>query len=372
MGKSVNESLLDDAIKHQIDLQKYSNAVVRQMMSVLNKADAELYAALQSALSHMDPDTFTVARLRALLASVRSINASVYAQLGKAIPAELRDFTEYEADYQKMALQSVLPVEFNVAAIQVEQVFAAAMATPFQGTILEDAVEGLSSARIDRIEKSVAHGYIQGKTSSVIVGELRGTRSLGYQDGMTEIDRRSLQAIIQTALAHVAAHTRDALYTANEDVLEGEMWSATLDQKTTSECRIRDHKKYEVGTHKPIGHSIPYSAGPGRLHYNCRSCSMPLVKSFADLLGIKDFDEDQFDDSTRASMDGQVPSQTTYNEWLQRQPAARQDEVLGPVRGKLMRQGDLKADEMYTNKGEYMTLDQLRAKHAEAFRKAGV
>jgi hypothetical protein len=372
MPKTANEALLDEAIRHQIELQKYSNHVVRQMVSILNAVDADMFAQLSSALESMSPEQFTVQRLQAMLGSFRATNASAYAQVSKELTKELRDFTEFESQYQKMSLEHAFPFEFNVASVSVDQVYAAAMAKPFQGALLSSALEGLSAARAQRVERAIAHGYVEGKTSSAIVRELRGTKSSHYADGVTEIDRRNLQSIVQTAIAHTAAVTRDAVHKENADVLDGEMWSSTLDNKTTSLCRIRDHLLYTVDDHTPIGHDVPWLAGPGELHYNCRSCSVPVLKSWSELLGVDGINESDFLEGTRASMDGQVPRQTTYNEWLSKQSAERQDEVLGPVRGKLLREGKLAPEKMYTNRGEYMTLLQLRAKYPGAFRKAGL
>ncbi|MNP60269.1 hypothetical protein D3C76_1553380 [compost metagenome] len=61
-----------------------------------------------------------------------------------------------------------------------------------------------------------------------------------------------------------------------------------------------------------------------------------------------------------ALMDGQSPKQATFGEWLARQPAARQDQILGPVRGKLMRQDKLKLQDFYNDQGKFLTLDELR------------
>ncbi len=110
-----------------------------------------------------------------------------------------------------------------------------------------------------------------------------------------------------------------------------------------------------------------YVAG-GLIVSNCRSVSSPVTKSWKEL----GFDLEEMSPSTRASQDGQVPADLTYGEWLRKQPAARQDEVVGAERGKLMRSGGLAFDELYSPRGDYLTLDQLRAKDAEAFRKAGL
>jgi hypothetical protein len=66
------------------------------------------------------------------------------------------------------------------------------------------------------------------------------------------------------------------------------------------------------------------------------------------------------DGATRASMDGQVPESTTYAEWLSKQSTARQDEILGPERGRLIREGGLKLSAFYNDKGKLLTLEDLR------------
>jgi hypothetical protein len=66
--------------------------------------------------------------------------------------------------------------------------------------------------------------------------------------------------------------------------------------------------------------------------------------------------------STRASMDGQVPDTWTYGDWLKRQPAAIQDEALGPTLGALYRKGGLDVDDFVSPNGRPLTLAQLTAK----------
>lgn len=93
-----------------------------------------------------------------------------------------------------------------------------------------------------------------------------------------------------------------------------------------------------------------------------------MTKSFRDL-GI---DIDELSPGTRASMDGQVPADTTYGQWLKRQSAARQDDVLGPTRGALFRRGGLTIDKFADERGRELTLAELRERDAEAFSRAGL
>ena len=71
-------------------------------------------------------------------------------------------------------------------------------------------------------------------------------------------------------------------------------------------------------------------------------------------------------------MDGQVPADMTYQDWLRKQPASRQDDILGVTKGKLFRQGGLTLDRFVDRAGRELNLTELRKKNAEAFAKAGL
>ncbi len=63
--------------------------------------------------------------------------------------------------------------------------------------------------------------------------------------------------------------------------------------------------------------------------------------------------------------------QPTGNGFL-RQPYTRQKQIVGESRAKLIRDGGMSPDEFYTDKGEWLTLKQLRERDAQVFRKAGI
>jgi SPP1 gp7 family putative phage head morphogenesis protein len=94
----------------------------------------------------------------------------------------------------------------------------------------------------------------------------------------------------------------------------------------------------------------------GFVVHNCRSTTCPVVKSWREL-GI---DIDEAPAGTRASMNGQVPEKTTYNDWLKGQPAKVQDDILGPGRGKLFRDGTHSVSNFVDRKtGRHYTLKEL-------------
>lgn len=75
-------------------------------------------------------------------------------------------------------------------------------------------------------------------------------------------------------------------------------------------------------------------------------------------------------DSSRASMDGQVPSGTDYQGWFSRQSFTRQSQIVGVTRARLIRDGGMSPDDFYNDKGEWLTLEQLRNLDAQAFSNA--
>ena len=372
MAASVNERLLHEAVAHSIDLSRFSNGVIRRLIGILNATDDSLMAQLVVALSQIEPNQFRIDRLESLLGSVREINASAYRAVFNALAPEMRALAGYEAGYQIDLLEHVLPAEvqarFILARISVDQVYAAAYSRPFQGALLKDWAANAEANRLTALRNTIRTGYVEGRTTDQIIRDIRGTKAKQFRDGKLDGSRRGLAAIVQTALSHTAATARDESYKANEDVIKAEKWLSVLDGRTSVPCRARDGLRYTPGDHKPIGHSVPWLQGPGRLHFCCRSTSTPVTKSWREM----GFDLDEIATSTRASVDGQVPADLTYGEWLRKQSAARQDEIVGPTRGALMRSGGLSFDELYTARGDYISLDDLKKKDAAAFKRAGL
>lgn len=360
---TVNVVLQDKAVNRAIDLHRYQRGIVLRLIAILNRTDARLSAQLTEALMQLERDSFTVERLDALLGSVRALNAQAYAEVFRELEPEMRTLAEVESGYQAGLFKGTLPaavqLQYPVAGVSLDQVYAAVVSRPFQGRLLAGWAANVEASRMTLIRNTVRQGFVEGQTTAQIIGKVRGSRALNYADGLLDRSRRELATIVQTALSHTAQTARQAFYDANANVIKALRWVSTLDNRTSSMCMVRDGLLYDPETHKPLDSSIPWLGGPGCLHFNCRSVSTPVAKSWKEL-GI---DMADMPAGTRASMDGQVPADLTYGDWLKRQSAARQDEILGPVRAKLLR-GGAKMESFYDDKGRWLSLPQLLAKGA--------
>lgn len=353
--QTVNEKLQDANVLHAIRIERLKNNIVRRSIAILNKADTALLAELSKKLETLSPESFTVQRLDALLASVSDLNAVAYAELSTDLNSELKDFVEYEAGYQNNLFKETLPFQVSVAAINAEQVYTAAFARPFQGRLLKEWMQGLETDKAVKIRDVARIGYVNNETVSQMVTKLRGTKALNYSDGVIEITRRNAEAIVRTAIGHMAGFTKNRFYEANDDVIKAIEWVSTLDARTSNPCIIRDGKLYANITHKPIGHNLAWGGGPGNYHINCRSTSVAIARSWREL----GFSLDELSDSTRASMNGQVPADLKYGDWLKKQSDKIQDEVLGVTRANELRAGAT-IDRFFNDKGKFLTLKELK------------
>jgi hypothetical protein len=353
---SVNEKLFDESVAHTIDLLGYSNAVVRKMIRLLNATDADLMMQLMSKLDTLPASSFTIERLDQLLASVRYLNSQAYDTVSKELESALQELAAYEVDYQQKLLTVTIPVP--VASVSADAVYAAAIARPFQGRLLKEWMQGLEQNKSAIIRDAVRIGYIESQTTSEIVKRIRGTRALNYEDGLLKITRTNTESVVLTALAHTSNYAQQAFYSANSEVIKGLRYTATLDTRTTLFCSSHDGTVYALGKPHP---AIPH-------HWRCRSRYIAVTKSFKDLgLNIKEFSQ-----STRASMDGQVPESLTYEAWLKKQSIDRQNDVLGVTKATLFRKGDLPLDRFISKQGHEYTIAELKARDAEAFKRAGL
>jgi len=332
------------------------------MVNVLNSSDAALTAQLRVALQKLSPESFTVNRLESLLASVRDINRMAVQTSFQSLADELLDFGRDESGYHYDLFTQLLPEavlrHYPLISLSSDMVYATAMAQPFQGRLLKEWASNLEADRLKRVVNTVRSGYLAGDTTDQIARKVRGTANRHRQDGALQMSRANAMSIAKTAVSHIAAVARGKFAQANRDVLDAKQWLSTLDNRTTPICIIRDRKKYTLDN-KPVGHKIPYLTGPGEIHFCCRSTETLVMKSWREL-GIP---LDEMDAGTRASMDGQVSADSSYLAWLARQSAERQDQVLGVVRGRQYRAGNLTLSDMFTDKGEWLTLAQLRSLH---------
>lgn len=240
-----NERLLDASIGHAVDIQTYGTTLVRRVIALLNRVDPDLVAQVVRARESLPEDSFTVQRLDALLASVRRLNNQSYQQAYGLVERELEELADLEVTWQTAQIAQAPGVA--MAAVDSDQVAAAALSRPFQGRLLREWMSGLEAEKAATIRDAIRIGYIEGQTTDQIVRRIRGTKSAGYADGLLEINRKNAQSIVLTAVNHTANFAANAVYEANADVIKAVKYSAVLDARTTALCFVDSTEVVSVG-----------------------------------------------------------------------------------------------------------------------------
>jgi SPP1 gp7 family putative phage head morphogenesis protein len=352
---TVNDTLVDEFIRHQVYLERLKAGQVLDLQQFLQALQDDVSAVLGKRLSDVTTQgTVNTQRLQQLLQEIKAISDDVAKNLQAAVVEQGKQLAAYESGWTLTTFQSVMPVTVDFNTVSPTLLWAAVNARPFEGRHLSQWFKDYTVNQQQKIVGAVRMSVIEGETIDQTIRRLRGTRAGGYRDGVVQgLVRRSAEALARTSIGHITQMARQATFEANSDVLQGLKWHSVLDSRTSLICISRDGKVYALdqGPRPPA-------------HPNCRSSMVPVVKSWQ-ALGL---DLKEAPPGTRASLNGQVPATLTYAEWLKRQPATFQDDVLGKTRGDLFRSGKLTVDQFVdANTGRGYTLAELQAKHPNAF-----
>lgn len=356
---SVNESLLDEFLIHQVYLERFKQGRLQDLQKLLNELMDDVSSVLGRRLSDVaTANTVNTKRLTELLADLKKISDAAAKQLEDAVAGQMRDLAVYESGWVLGTVQAAtLPVVVAFTTVSSAQLWAAVNDRPFEGRLVKQWFKDYSAAQQQRITGAVRMGVVEGQTIDQMVRRIRGTKAASYRDGLIQgINLRAAEALTRTLTNHTVTMARQATFDNNTEVISAVTWRSTLDGRTSEICQARDGKVY------------PVDSGPRPpAHPNCRSTIVPVLKSWKEL-GIKLAEAPE---DTRASMNGQVPAKETYQTWLSRQSAALQDDVLGKTKGKLFRQGNLTLDRFVDEgAGRAYTLAELRRRHPDAFARA--
>lgn len=398
MAKTVSEEYVDATLRRAINIRRYTAAQQRELLKLLEKADAELTAVLRTRLATFvgkTPD-FTTKRYKALLDEIRKARTDALKAYKDTTRSSLQSLARDEHDAELAILKAVIPFEVSFAAADALRLRAIATSQPFQGRFLKDWFEGLERADRARIQQQLQLGLIQGDSVDQIVRRFVGTRAAGYTDGVMAVTRRDAIAIARTAINHVSNEARAMVWDENEGFFDAEVWTSVLDGRTTASCRARDGLANPVGDNplpEELQPLVPAGIRPPG-HFQCRSIMVAYINGLG-LLGNRPTITDtrtrrareiDFRKEARQSKQsikdvraqwaaeniGRVSAPTSYQEWLSGQPAAFQDSVLGKAKGKLFRSGGLKLDQFVDKAGNELTLAQLRQSDPAAFVRAGL
>lgn len=353
---TTNGKLQDRAIKHAIYLERYKATLEAEVVGYLNEqVFPDLIEKLRARLERIrlrgiDSGFETTKRYVQMIRDLSETMADGGVEVRKRLESLLRELAKIEVRWQETVLQDSVPSEARVYVLPDEvvnlRIVQQVVKQPIQGKVMQEWWDELAADTQKRLTTQIGLGLSQGETADQIVRRVQGTRANGYRDGVLNVARQQAAAIVRTTSGHVTTQAREQSYREAGSALKGVQWVATLDTRTCPVCGPLDGKVY------------PVDEGPRPpAHWNCRCTTAPVTRSLAEILGKGRGGE--LSSSTRASMDGQVPDTVTYDDWIENQPAAVQDEVFGQSRGRMLRAGKISTKDLVTRTGKLRSLKDL-------------
>jgi len=333
----INDDLANEILSRELNLNRYDASLRNRSIEVLRELEDKIQTILRGNLS-----TFNRTELNEKLRLVREAINDSYEQIAELTAEELGTVAVKEADFLQETVNDLTKVELFNEKPSASQLISLAVNAVVQGAILANWWKRQAADTYFRISTQARIGY--GSSQNNIADQVSMQMTTG---------RRNADALIKTAVHTVSSLSRERMYKDNSGVMKGKVYVAVLDNRTSIQCIAYDGSTYDMDN-KPIGKkSLPYRELPA--HFNCRSIYMPILKSFQEIGS----DYPEMPKSTRSSMDGQVPEETSFKDFLDRKGEAFQDEVLGKGKAKLWRDGKITLQQLLDQSGNPIPLKEL-------------
>lgn len=392
--RTANERIQDAFIRHQVRLQQLSAGLSKELVDLLDVTERSVRREIEQAIAKGAgiSSSASLRRLQFLEDSIGKIRGAAMGDLAGMLTDQMEQLVRHEAEFTSITLDVESPTELNTTIPSEVTLVSLVADEPFEGQLLKEWMDRLSAGDARRIKDSVRVGMTRGLPIDDIVRMALGSAEFDGADGATAMTRNQVNSLVRTAVNAFSNMARDRTYQENSDLIDFEMYHATLDSRTTPICRSLDGKVYPRGEGK-----FPPQ------HFGCRSIRVAVLSGVAaGLRPLKGSSERQiarefgekrgfsaltredvprgmkgeFDKFARQrvrELTGSAPASTTYSAFLSRQSRDFQEEVLGVTKARLFREGGLTDLGKYvTRSGQELTLSQLAQKERAAFVRAGL
>ena len=402
-------------IRHQIGLQRFSGFVRNKIWRLLDATETDVRGAIATRLRRNLTGTLTPVNLRRmarLLKQLREIRGKAWDEVDALMALEMRELSVAEPKFQQAILDTIFPVKLGTSLPAPSLLRSIVNTQPFDGALLSEHLSTIRRADVRRIDQAVKIGMVQGESIPQISRRVVGTVSLRGRNGTTEITRRQAAALVRTAVSGIGSNAREQFAEENKDLAPEKFFVATLDSRTTPVCRKWDGSLHNLDTRKSVNGPTAGETTPVLpLHVSERSIFAPVVdgevigdrpiRNFTQKQLVREFGEQEgikvkvpkgetlnagrdaiprghkgaFDAFARKRMrelTGRVPAKVSYPQFLKRQSAEFQDDILGKARGRLFRRGGLTLDKFVDSAGNEIPLRDLVKFEKAAFIAAGI
>lgn len=332
---SINDDILSRELKHRALLSLYEKKLDNGLTKVMSSHKKRL---VNSTLKNGLKGSNTLNR--ALGIETRKTYRTIYRQGLKDLKALAKVDAAFQAGTLKQALGKIYRAKVYTG-LKVNDLIINSAGTYSQ------QITSISLNQQRKIKNIVKDGLSKNLNVNQIA------KNIGQS---VELPTAQLKTLSRTAITETSTTVNQATYKLNEDVLDGYQYVATLDGRTSLICARLDGKVFRLSDKRGVR--------PPQ-HFNCRSTTIPIVKSRDDLLNtnssrISKRRLSRLSKGKRASINGQVPAKTTYDKWLRTQDNVTKLAILGTQkRVDIFNTGKLALSKFSNAQGQLVSIKTL-------------
>jgi hypothetical protein len=353
-------------IRHRYNLDQFEDQAVSEILKPVEQARQEIIAELDDIYGEL---TWTDERNMQLLDELDRLTVGIKDRLGEDVSEVARISYEQSIEAHN-SIMSIGGRAANVFAVQLsaEQI-QSFLATPMGGMQLSEWVQRTFDYPLqERLGQELGAGLFRGESYRKLskrVDELLGDAA----DNTDTLVRSWVQSANVNAQQVVAA--------ANEDILKGWRWDATLENGNLSNGHGTCLRCLSLSAREEVH---PLNGGPSiPLHPNCRCIRQYVTKSYRELgIPLDDLDDAVRPYTVRGKVDpltGEIKRGKTgtggqplleagridggMDVFFRQLPEQLQRQTLGPGRYNLWQQGKIKLGDLADEYGNQLTIAQL-------------
>jgi len=364
---SVNNEFRDYLLRRSHYLYRFENGAIRDMLGPMRRAENEMNRKLMELTTTGTGYTkeWRIQRLNQQIAESQALWQAANFDAAGVLQERMYETALAEG----ASLERMLSAQYGKIGADIKGLpflhIDYIINNPLLAEDIGSKLARASDSALNRVRGELTQSIIQGEDIAKatnrlvpIVGQsftnpaYAPTRLIQGSLPRTIKDRAEM--IARSEILYTSNQVARNIYQNNTDVLQGVMYTATLDRRTCLICATSDGKIYKFKDGED--HNGPLLPR----HPRCRCTYSPLTKSWAQLEKENQV-KPGVSQKTKGGFVNTAPDVVTYGQWLKTQPAEVVKDILGPTRYKMWSAGELQLSEMATSKRIY-SLAELNQK----------
>ena len=329
---TANEKLQDLLLERSLILERIKGSVSNDLTTIYD----ELFKDISKRINESD---LTIKQSERLIKLLEKDLVIPYSELGNDLNALAQD----ESKFMLNAVNAAAGIDIATTLPTNKTINKIANASLMEGATIKNWFGSLEQSLQFDVAREVRQSIIQGKTNREVTDALKG---------ILNTSSRNARTLALTGIATVTNQVRQQIIKENEDIFKGQKAVIVFDGKTSDICISYSNSSWDMEGNILTGTKAfrepPY-------HMRCRTILLPIIKSFREL-GI---DLDEMEGATKASMDGQIPKDMTFDEWLKTKPKSFVESTLGKGRAELFLDGKVNLSQLTDLRGNPLTIKEL-------------